>query len=134
MIPYDIAPVTSGIAVPAGQTVQFAFNFPGQATISKLIISRLTGTGAFSAVIYSKSDQGAVPDLYRASPTFNSSGNLIQYFADTASGGHGLVFLNQDPRVNGNNLGKNRKVYIKITNSGGDDATYGVALGGMVRE
>lgn len=148
-VPYECAP-QAGFTVTPGETGVFTIDFPSRSVISKIVIVQTAGTpNNFTATLFNnlvaaggtnQADSvgpfsGVLPpELYMVTPALTASSGSVVYFSETANGGHGFVFFNQDKDTMPNRLGNPHRLYLKIeTNGGGgDDCVFAVSIAGEI--
>jgi len=142
---YYECPYQTGLVVPAGASKTFAIPYPNNVRLTMLrIVQTNTPTVNFTAALYNR----LVPDTpspNNADEAYNvlgviqqlqsdASGVLLQGFAD-----QNVFFVNRDDPQYVQRYGKNspslvdilynRKIYVRITNSGAGSATFQLSLG-----
>lgn len=140
-IPFNVT--AAGVVVPANSSVVVTLSAPGRAIISKLIIAQTAGVQvSFSALLFetlaaangtNQTDAAGAtipPDNFEATKTFSSSSGKIKYFSDESTGGKGYTFVNRTVSPFGAELGVKREAYLKLTNAGGNSATFCVSMAG----
>lgn len=148
-VPYECTP-QGGFVVAPGATGVFTIDFPSRSVISKIIVIQTDGVPAnFSTILFNNliaaggTDQSESvgdyqgllpPDLYRVTPTLTASSGSLIYFSETANGGHGFVFFNQDKDTMANRLGNPHRLYLQITvpAGGGGNCTFAVTIAGEI--
>jgi len=148
-VPYECTP-QAGFVVAPGATETFTIDFPSRSVISKIIVIQTDGVPAnFSTILFNNAVaadgtnqsesvgdyQGLLPpDLYRVTPTLTATAGKLIYFSETANGGHGFVFFNQDKDTMPNRLGNPHRLYLQITvpAGGGGNCTFAVTIAGEI--
>lgn len=157
-ISYETPP-KSGIQVLAGQTRTIRVQFPARSFISKVVIEQYLGTLVnFTTELFNHRDamegteesssasdaesSGPVPlRLYKVGPALPSNGpGYLEYFSDSATGGHGLSFFSQDGPAAGRQGVVQRTLYVRITvpESGdptqdAEDKRFALIIGGEIQ-
>lgn len=139
-VPYEIQPAPGNILEAGDTEVWVELDFPSRAFVSKVVVTQQGGTDAFSVELYNSKrvrdallPAGVAARHYKVGPTMAGVSGVLEYFSDSATGGHGFSFYSLDApdatRIQG--VGQ-RKLYVRIFLSGaaGADKTFCVSVGG----
>lgn len=133
-----------------GSTVTVvAVPFPSRSFISKIVIEQYDGEpanftidmfnhnvveegGGLSESVGAPGYVGPVPErLYKLGPTLSSdSPGVLEYFSDSATGGHGLGFFSQEDPPAGRQGFNVRKIYVRLTVQGNGEKKFAMCIGG----
>lgn len=149
MIPYE--KTYGGLPCNGGDVACFELAFCSRAIITKIIVEQTEGIAAqFKVTLYNKSgvcegnsasDSEAdpfvgplPPRLFKVTPELSSlSAGILEYFADSSTGGAGFTFFNHDKNPDNMRarIGNARSIYLKLDVSGTGVKKFAVAIAGL---
>lgn len=141
VIPYEPQPL-GGLTVPAGESRYWDVDMPSRSRVYKIVVQQTGGQAAPFLVqlfnsenaVEGRSESDSLgdqtgplpPSLYQVTPPLQGADGYFAYLSDDG----GYPFFSQEKH----RLGNRRKLWVKITNGGADEAEFALALGALTLE